>query len=317
MSKATMFGVEASGELSEFLTRHTGKKLLTREEIYELIPRAQAGDMAARQKIVERNIFLVVSQVGKYARQRKHHHLNIDDLMQEGFIGLLRAIEKFDPERGNAFSTYAVWWIKQKISRAYDDMDLSIRHPVHVKEVLRRFYRIKDEMEREAGHEIHIDVVWAELMRRRPETSDQAYRAIRSGVVRNPRSLDEELKFAGSGVNNEGKTLGPAIPDPHAHDEVTGDHLPLGQESLDSIISALPERQEYIVRLRHGLCHEEDYPRTLDEVGQVMGLTRERVRQILMSATVFMRREFSRRGYELPAGLALTVTEERMSRRVS
>jgi RNA polymerase primary sigma factor len=315
-----MYGIDGSRDLSEFLTKHGNRRVLSKREVAKLVPLAQAGDKRATRKMVEHNIRLVVSIVGKYAARRKHYHMRADDVFQEGCAGLMTAIQKFEPERGHAFSTYATWWIHQRIRRAYDDQDLSIRHPVHVKEAVRQFYKIDEEVRANAAGELSIEEVWDEVKKRRPQTSDEVFRVIKSGIIRNPASLDQELgAFGNNGSSpyHKASVLGDMIADEESAIEASIDGIAYGQEVLEECLKALPERQERIVRLRYGFMHDDDYHRTYDEVGRIEGLTRERIRQILLSATVALRREYRRRGYEISSSLPDAVAKAQRKAKAS
>jgi RNA polymerase primary sigma factor len=257
----------------------------------------------ATNKLVEHNTFLVWKVACRYHATRQNNNLTLDDLFQEGNLGLLKAIEKFDPETGNAFSTYAMWWIKQKISRAYDDADLTIRLPVHMREAIRRFYRVRQEIQQASDDptkEPTFEETWEELLRQRPDTTLNLEAVLKQGHGLQPASLDSVIYNT---LDKDDRTLGDFVPDEKAMAEVDLAHLEYGQECLEEVLTALPHRQERFVRLKYGLLSAEDSPRTLDGVGNIENLTRERVRQVILDATLNMRREFEKRGYTVAGEL--------------
>lgn len=293
----------------EYLAKRDGLPILSKFQVKRLIEKIRNGapreSEAAFRKMMEHNTFLVWKSAARYYRNRQNNNLTLEDLFQEGNMGLMKAIEKFDPSTGNAFSTYAVWWINQKITRVYDDSDLTIRLPVHMREAMRRYYRIKKEMmdaSEDGSVEPTLDQAWDELLRRHPKTTLELKGVLKRGQALQPASLDAQT--AATIQDGGHSTLGDFVADEKLADEVTMENLPYGQEDLDKVLRLLPTRQERFVRLKFGLLYSGDTPRTLDEVGYLEGLTRERVRQVILDATLAMRREFSRRGYIIEGGLA-------------
>lgn len=299
----------------EYIDRKGVLPLLSRSEVKMLMRRVRRGDEAAKRKMVEHNTRLVVKIAANYYYSRPHLHLSFEDLFQEGTIGLIRAIEKFEPERGYAFSTYATWWIKQRIRRAYDDQDLAIRQPVHTRETIRRYYRIRDTLREKTGKEPTFDEAWDELVRQHPKSSVQTKQVLREGISNILPSLDAPTRLAAAEGLSNFSTLGDFIADEEQEEEAQGADIPFGQEVLDEVLARIPPRQERLVRLYYGLAGPGDSPRTLEQVGEMEGVTRERVRQVLLEAYMKLRAEYKRRGY-MDDGAALPIQQKNRATRV-
>jgi RNA polymerase primary sigma factor len=252
--------------LQLFLNEAGRYPLLTAAEEVELAKAIERGDKAAKDRMVNSNLRLVVSIAKKY----QGHGLSLLDLIQEGIIGLIRAVEKFDWRRGFKFSTYATWWIRQAVQRGVANKSRTIRIPVHIVEREQKIARAERELV-------------AQL--ERPPTDDEiAERAkLQLKHVREARTAARSVASLDKTIGEDGDTaFGDivATESSNVEEEVV---IGLGEDALHLAVKTLPERECAVVTMRYGLDHKED-PLSLEEIGRRMGITRERVRQIEMQA---------------------------------
>jgi RNA polymerase primary sigma factor len=249
----------------------TGGRSLCPEVRTDLEQVAEDG-RRAKTHLLEANLRLVVS----LARRYTGHGMLFLDLIQEGNLGLIRGVEKFDYTRGYKFSTYATWWIRQAISRAMADQSRTIRLPAHVAEATRRLARAQRQMRQDLGREATLDELAAEL----DMTPDKVIEVQK--YAREPISLHTPLGADG------GSEFGDLIEDTEAIQPDQAASFTLLREQVHSVLSMLSEREAGILSLRFGLA--DGQPKTLEEVGKVYGVTRERIRQIESTAIARFRR---------------------------
>ncbi|MBC8447719.1 MAG: sigma-70 family RNA polymerase sigma factor [Chloroflexi bacterium] len=255
LAKAVIKGIEAAERLAKEDGRLSAKKIETLKKVL------QEGE-AARRRLIRANTRLVISVAKRYIGQG----VPFLDLVQEGNLGLMKAVDKFDYERGYKFSTYATWWIRQAVSRAVSDQGRTIRLPVHIGDKLRLLHRASRELEQDQGRPATPEEIAGTL----EVAPDRVRRLLR--LSRRPLSLEQP-------VGEEEETmLGNFIADDEAPPPPAMADNALLREELEEILETLQPREARILRLRFGLQDGRSY--TLEEVGQKFGLTRERIRQI-------------------------------------
>ncbi|MCX4357428.1 MAG: RNA polymerase sigma factor RpoD [Oscillospiraceae bacterium] len=243
--------------------REIGKiPLLTAEEEGELAERIVNGDDEARDRLITANMRLVVSIAKHYVGRG----MPLLDLIQEGYSGLIKAVEKFDYTKGFKFSTYATWWIRQSITRAIADQARTIRIPVHMVETISRVKKAQNKLLHENGHEPTIDEVAQELNM----PSDRVREIIR--IAQDPVSLEAPVG------EEEDSYLGDFIPDEDAPAPIDTAMQAVFKDELNKALNTLPEREREVLKFRYGVGYDRSH--TLEEVGRQFKVTRERIRQI-------------------------------------
>ena len=268
--------------LSLYLQEIAPNPLLTADEEQGLARRVQSGDAEAEHKLVESNLRLVVH----VARRYRNRGLSLLDLIEEGNIGLMQAARKYRPDRGTRFSTYAIWWIRQALTRALANQARMIRLPVHVEQLVAQYVKAREAMTHDLGRVPTLAEV-AERLKRPVEEIEHL-----ESVRQQPLSFDAPAGTEGKG------TLSDLVPDRTS--PPVGRLVSLLQEGagLASVLQDLPDSERNVVSLRFGLDGTD--PLTLEQIGRRLGVTRERVRQIESAALRRLRRLLAARGVDAP-----------------
>lgn len=266
-----------------YLNEIGASPLLTAEEEVKFSRLAQRGDEAARKRMIESNLRLVV----KIARRYLNRGLALLDLIEEGNLGLIRAVEKFDPERGFRFSTYATWWIRQTIERAIMNQTRTIRLPIHVVKEINTYLRAARGLAQKLDHEPSAEEI-AELLHKPIKDVEKML-----GLNERTASTDTTI------LNDSGKTLLDTIPDEHVQDPTDVLQEDEIHNNIEDCLAQLTDKQREVVERRFGL-HGYSVS-TLEEVGREIGVTRERVRQIQMDALKKLRKILEQEGISVDA----------------
>lgn len=255
-------GMKINDPVRMYLKEIGRVSLLTGDEEVSLAERIEAGDETAKQELAEANLRLVVSIAKRYVGRG----MQFLDLIQEGNMGLMKAVEKFDYRKGFKFSTYATWWIRQAITRAIADQARTIRIPVHMVETINKLIRIQRNLLQDLGREPTPEEIGAEM-----DVATEKVRDILK-IAQEPVSLETPIG------EEDDSHLGDFIEDSDATSPEDHASYELLKEQLENVLDTLTDREENVLRLRFGL--DDGRTRTLEEVGKVFGVTRERIRQI-------------------------------------
>ncbi|MGG3282856.1 RNA polymerase sigma factor RpoD [Paenibacillus solani] len=255
-------GIKINDPVRMYLKEIGRVPLLSADDEIELANRIEQGDEEAKRRLAEANLRLVVSIAKRYVGRG----MLFLDLIQEGNMGLIKAVEKFDYKKGFKFSTYATWWIRQAITRAIADQARTIRIPVHMVETINKLIRVSRQLLQELGREPSPEEIAAEM-----ELSVEKVREIMK-IAQEPVSLETPIG------EEDDSHLGDFIEDQEALAPADAAAYELLKEQLEDVLDTLTEREENVLRLRFGL--DDGRTRTLEEVGKVFGVTRERIRQI-------------------------------------
>ena len=255
-------GVKINDPVRMYLKEIGRVNLLTADEEVQLALRIEKGDEVAKQELAEANLRLVVSIAKRYVGRG----MQFLDLIQEGNMGLMKAVEKFDYRRGFKFSTYATWWIRQAITRAIADQARTIRIPVHMVETINKLIRIQRQLLQDLGREPLPEEIGAEM--------DMPTEKVRNilKIAQEPVSLETPIG------EEDDSHLGDFIEDQDATSPADHATYEMMKKQLENVLDTLTDREENVLRLRFGL--DDGRTRTLEEVGKVFGVTRERIRQI-------------------------------------
>lgn len=255
-------GIKINDPVRMYLKEIGRVSLLNAQQEVDLALRIEQGDQEAKQRLAEANLRLVVSIAKRYVGRG----MQFLDLIQEGNMGLMKAVEKFDYQKGFKFSTYATWWIRQAITRAIADQARTIRIPVHMVETINKLIRIQRQLLQDLGREPMPEEIGAEM----DMPSDKVREILK--IAQEPVSLETPIG------EEDDSHLGDFIEDQEATSPADHAAYELLKEQLEGVLDTLTDREENVLRLRFGL--DDGRTRTLEEVGKVFGVTRERIRQI-------------------------------------
>ncbi|ORI35869.1 RNA polymerase sigma factor RpoD [Leuconostoc pseudomesenteroides] len=261
-AEETPAGIKINDPVRMYLKEIGRVNLLKGDEEIEIAKRIENGDVEAKQELAEANLRLVVSIAKRYVGRG----MQFLDLIQEGNMGLMKAVDKFDYTKGFKFSTYATWWIRQAITRAIADQARTIRIPVHMVETINKLIRIQRQLLQDLGREPLPEEIGAEM----DLTGDKVREILK--IAQEPVSLETPIG------EEDDSHLGDFIEDNEAVSPADSAAYEMLREQLESVLDTLTDREENVLRLRFGL--EDGRTRTLEEVGRVFGVTRERIRQI-------------------------------------
>ena len=258
--------MEAQDVLTQYLSKVRDGRLLDAVEERDLSRRARRGDEQARRRLIKSNLRLVISIAKKY----RGRGVPFEDLIQEGNAGLIRAVEKFDPEMGNRFSTYATWWIRQAITRAVADQARTVRLPAHVVDSLYRQRRAENTLSLELGRDA-TDEELAQRLGKGPEET------------RRLREVGQPISSINAHLGDEeGSEMGDLLPDERSGEDYARVEIGQWEHALAEAVRSLPEREARVLEMRHGLDGKDT--RTLREVSEVLGISQERARQVEIKA---------------------------------
>jgi RNA polymerase primary sigma factor len=266
-----MSTLDSANRLNKYFSEISQRPLLSRDEETALARRSLLGDEEARQELIERNLRFVV----KIAQDYAHRGLPLEDLIAEGNLGLMKAVERFDPDKGAKLSTYASWWIKQFVRKAITDQSRTIRLPSHVQSRIYKLGRATEALAPALGREPSVDELASEV----DLSSKQVLQALNS--IPSTVSLESPLGGDGDG------RLADMVADTGAVSPAESVEVQDDFEKVRKLVDALPERERLIIAKRFGLDGED--PETLDIVGKRVGLTRERIRQLQNDSLVRLR----------------------------
>ncbi|MCQ2401031.1 MAG: RNA polymerase sigma factor RpoD [Lachnospiraceae bacterium] len=255
-------GVNVDDPVRMYLKEIGTVPLLTAEEELELAKRKALGDESAKRRLIEANLRLVVSIAKRYTGRG----MTFLDLVQEGNLGLIKGVEKFDHEKGYKLSTYATWWIRQSVTRALADQARTIRVPVHMVETINKMSKMQRKLTLDLGYEPSI----SELAKALDMTEEKVMEIMQ--IAREPASLETPIG------EEDDSNLGDFVPDTTVLTPEQNVESVMLREHIDALLSDLKERERQVIVLRFGL--EDGHPRTLEEVGKEFNVTRERIRQI-------------------------------------